>query len=176
MRKIGILGGTFDPIHAGHLAIARTAREEGGLDLVLLLPDGQPPHKSELTAAHARLNMTILAALGEEGVQACDLEVEREGTTYTIDTLRQMREMYPEDRLCYIIGGDTLYQVPSWREASRLHELCEMIAVPRAGERREDLLSQAAHLHDTLGLQVLLTEGYGPEISSTEIREKLGRG
>lgn len=176
MRKIGILGGTFDPIHAGHLSIARTALREGGLDCVLLLPDGQPPHKSELTAAHARLNMTILAALGEEGLRPCELEVEREGTTYTIDTLRQLHEAYPEDRLCYVIGGDTLYQVPTWREATHLGELCDMIAVPRAGDRREELLTQAARLKETLNLEILLTEGYGPEISSTDVRERLKRG
>lgn len=176
MRKIGILGGTFDPLHNGHLSIARTACEEGRLERVLLLPDGDPPHKKELTAARARLNMTILAAQSEPYLQACDLEVERAGTTYTIDTLRQMREMYPDDCLCYIIGGDTLFQVPTWREAGRLHELCTMIAVPRPGDGREALLAQARRLEETLGLSVLLTEQSGPEISSTGIRERLNGG
>lgn len=176
MRKIGILGGTFDPLHAGHLSIARTAREEGGLDQVLLLPDGDPPHKRNLTAARARLNMTILAAQDEPYLTACDMEVERAGTTYTIDTLRQMREAYPEDRLYYIIGGDTLFQVPTWREAERLHELCTMIAVPRPGDGREALLRQAAHLTKTLGLEIFLTEKSGPDISSTGIRERLCGG
>ena len=175
MRKIGILGGTFDPIHAGHLSIARTACRESKLDQVLLLPDGMPPHKKELTAARARLNMTILAAREDPALQTCDLEVEREGTTYTIDTLRQMRQLYPEDSLFYIIGGDTLFQLPTWHEAEHLHEVCTMIAVPRMGDERQALLDQVARLRETLGLEILLTREYGPEISSTAIRERLSR-
>ena len=176
MRRIGILGGTFNPIHNGHLSIAQTAREEGHLDQVLLLPDGQPPHKEGLESATDRLNMTILAAWDMQGIQASDMEVSRTGTTYTIDTLHQLHELYPDDEIHYIIGGDTLYNVPTWRNAQALHEHCRMIAVPRAGDDRQALIAQIAVLRQTLDLEVFLTEGYGPEISSTETRERLSRG
>ena len=174
-RRLGILGGTFNPIHNGHIAIASIALEEGGLDRLLLLPDGVPPHKGDLESPLDRLGMTILAGACDPRMEASDLEVFREGTTYTIDTLRLLGDMYPEDQLIYVIGGDTLYNVPTWRQVEHLHENCSMFAVPRWGDQRDELLTQAQLLHQRYELDVTVAQRSGPEVSSTVIRQSLAK-
>lgn len=174
MLKVGIMGGTFNPIHEGHLLIARAARKTARLDKVVFLPSGQPPHKqnSLLASAINRLNMTILAIHGQDGFEASDMEVFREGTTYTVDTIRQLLELYPGAEIYYIIGGDTLFQLHTWRMPEKIAELLTggMIVVPRPGADYDSLTQEAARLKDSIGLNTLISEESGPDISSTEIR------
>ena len=174
MLKVGILGGTFNPIHEGHLSIARIAKQTAGLNQVVFLPSGQPPHKanSQLVSAINRLNMTILAVHRMEGFSVSDMEVFRQGTTYTVDTISQLREEMPNTELYYIIGGDTLYQLPTWRTPERVAALLNggMIVVPRPGDEREKLLAEATRLKETLGFRTLVAEEFGPDISSTDVR------
>ena len=155
MLKVGIMGGTFNPIHEGHLMIARTARKAAQLDQVVFLPSGQPPHKRDLLLASAtnRLSMTILAVNGQEGFAASDMEVFREGTTYTVDTIRQMRAESPGVELYYIIGGDTLFQLRTWRTPDQIADALNggLIVVPRPGADRNELEKEAAALYDELG-------------------------
>ena len=180
MLKVGIMGGTFNPIHEGHLMIARAAKETARLDQVIFLPSGQPPHKqnSLLASAVNRLNMTILAVNGQDGFVVSDMEVLREGTTYTVDTIRQMRAEQPDAELYYIIGGDTLFQLPTWRTPEQIAALLNggMIVVPRPGADRGAICNEAERLKESMGLRTLIAQEGGPDISSTEIRERLNRG
>ena len=180
MLKVGIMGGTFNPIHEGHLMIARTARKAAQLDQVVFLPSGQPPHKRDLLLASAtnRLSMTILAVNGQEGFAASDMEVFREGTTYTVDTIRQMRAESPGVELYYIIGGDTLFQLRTWRTPDQIADALNggLIVVPRPGADRNELEKEAAALYDELGFRTVIADECGPEISSTEIRNRIDKG
>ncbi len=180
MLKVGIMGGTFNPIHEGHLMIARAARKTAQLDQVIFLPSGQPPHKenSLLASTVNRLNMTILAVHGEKGFVASDMEILRKGTTYTVDTLRQIRTERPDIELYYIIGGDTLFQLPTWRTPDQVAQQLNggMIVVPRPGADREALIEEAERLREIYGFRTLIAEDGGPDISSTEIRDRLIEG
>lgn len=181
MLKVGIMGGTFNPIHEGHLMIAHAARRAAGLDRVIFLPSGQPPHKQnqQLASVISRLNMTILAVNGYEGFEASDMEVLREGTTYTVDTLQELKKKHPDVEWYYIIGADSLFQLHTWRMPDKIAELLGdggMIVVPRPGTNTDGLRAEAEKLRKSIGLRTLIAEEGGPDISSTEIRERLLRG
>ena len=181
MLRIGIMGGTFNPIHEGHLTIARAAKKAGRLDQVIFLPSGQPPHKQsiQLASAVSRLNMTILAISGQDGFSVSDMEVLREGTTYTVDTLRELTQIRPDVQWYYIIGADSLFQLHTWRTPEKIAELLQdggMIVVPRPGADMDALNREAEKLRGTIGLKTLIAEDEGPDISSTDIRERLLRG
>lgn len=179
MLKIGIMGGTFNPIHEGHLRIAHAARNTARLDQVIFLPSGQPPHKQSTMLASAinRLNMTILATYGQEGFSVSDMEVFRQGTTYTVDTLRELTQSLENAGLYYIIGGDTLFQMGSWREPEQVAKLLDgVIVVPRPGDDVHALAEEAQRLKQLIGLNTMISEEYGPDISSTQIREQIESG
>lgn len=178
MAKLGIMGGTFNPIHNGHLEIAHIARRAAGLDEVLFLPDGEPPHKAASTLAPAlsRYSMTVLAVWGQEGFRASDLEIRRSGTTYTVDTLKQLKAVYPGDEIYYIVGADTLYQIEHWSRPQELGGLCSLVVVPRPGSDEAALRRQAEHVRQALNLRLILAEESGPDVSSTTIRERVARG
>ncbi len=177
MTKLGIMGGTFNPIHNGHIEIARIARQTAGLDEVLFLPDGEPPHKQieTLASGASRYSMTVLAVYGCAGFEASELEIRRSGTTYTVDTLAQLRSQRPDDEIYYIVGADTLYQIEHWKAPEKLGAMCSLIAVPRPGDDRA-LSAQAEHIRKRLNIRVYLAEESGPDISSTEIRARASRG
>ena len=137
-RKLGILGGSFNPIHNGHLAMADAARAAHGLDRVLFVPAGRPPHKgADLAPAEDRLEMVRLALEGREGLEPSAIEVARPGTsyTYTVDTLEELRRLHPEAELFFILGEDSIPELPGWRSAPRILELARIVAVNRAGSR-----------------------------------------
>ena len=136
---IGILGGTFDPVHNAHIAVAQLAMRQLNLENVLFLPAGDPPHKHARASRWARMEMVRLA-VAQTGFSSCDIEVVREGTTYTVDTLRTLRARYPQAEFFYIIGTDTLYQLPSWRCFAQVKELTQFAVVRRVGE-------DVAHAH-----------------------------
>ena len=158
-RTIGILGGTLDPVHLGHLALLRAAREQLGLDEAVLMPAGDPPHKHCHVLAEDRLQMTRLAAAGEFAVS--DAEVLRPGRTYTVDTLRRIRAERPDWDIVYAIGSDTLPNLLTWREYPEVFRLCAFATARRPGYADEV----------PEGARVLWLEGDIPDISSTRIRE-----
>lgn len=178
MAKLGIMGGTFNPIHSGHIEIARIAREAADLDEVIFLPDGEPPHKAASTLAPAvsRYNMTVLAVYTQPFFSASDMEIRRSGTTYTVDTLMQLKAEHPCDDIYYIVGADTLYQVEHWSRPHLLGQMCSLIVVPRPGSDEAALKAQAEHVEGALNIRLILAGECGPEISSTLIRERAGRG
>jgi nicotinate-nucleotide adenylyltransferase len=134
--KIGILGGSFNPIHNGHLAMAEAARKAHGLDLVIFIPAGRPPHKrADLATPGERLEMVRKAIEGREGLLVSDIEVSRPGTTYTVDTLEELRRRYPGDELFFIIGADSVPELKGWKSPARILELARIITVNRPGSK-----------------------------------------
>ena len=136
--NIGILGGTFDPIHEGHLMIARTARKQFDLHKILFVPAFIPPHKSHersLTPAPYRYEMVRLAIQGDEGFEVSDLEWNRAEISYTVQTLRELKHQYPSDKLFFILGEDSLRALPEWREPEEIRRLAHILVAPRDGGR-----------------------------------------
>lgn len=174
--KLGILGGTFDPIHFGHILMAQAALDEMALDRVLLLPGGDPPHKTPYAPKADRLHMVRLAADTDERFLVSDMELKRAGRTYTVDTLLQLRDEYPHAQLTYIVGSDTLMLFPSWKDAERVATLCDMAVILRPGDSREAIQGTIAQYHETLGLHAVLLRFTGPDISSTAIRSAAQTG
>jgi nicotinate-nucleotide adenylyltransferase len=141
---VGILGGTFNPPHLGHLVMAQEARDQLGLDRVVLMPAGVPPHKDVVGAdpgAAARLELCRLAAAGDDGVAVCDVEMRRAGPSFTVDTLRVLHERDPELDLTFIVGGDMAETLPSWREPEGVLGLARLAVAERSGMPRLDISS-----------------------------------
>lgn len=172
--KIGIYGGTFDPIHVGHITIAKQVRAELGLDVVYFIVASDPPHKqnADRTPAEIRLRMAETALSGCEGLVASDIEIRRGGKSYTVETLEEVRRQRPDDELYLIVGADMLADFPTWYLPKRILELAVLTAVQRTGQA-EDLQALAARIEAELGGKVLLPSVCGPEISSTEVRERV---
>jgi nicotinate-nucleotide adenylyltransferase len=134
--KIGLFGGSFDPVHLGHLLVAQAAREELGLARVFFIPAAQSPLKPDSQPAPAaeRLRLLRLALAGDAGAEVDDQEIRRGGVSYTIDTVRQYRKNLPEAELFYLIGADQAGQLPLWRDAPELARLVEFVVIARPGE------------------------------------------
>jgi nicotinate-nucleotide adenylyltransferase len=133
MRRSGLFGGSFDPIHIGHLILARDAREQLELDRVVFIPAAISPHKLDRTPAPAsvRLEMLRAAVEGEEGFEVDDCELAREGPSFTIDTVRELRSRYPDDELFYFIGQDNLAKLETWKEIGELRRLVQFVVLAR---------------------------------------------
>ena len=171
---IGILGGTFNPIHNAHLELARQVKKEFCLDKVLLMVAADPPHKTVKggVCALLRLKMTEAAASNENGIEASGLELMRGGKSYTADTLMQLKGFYPEAGFFLIVGGDMLKDFPSWRESSGIAEIAHIIGVPRKG-MPEDIFEQAKIARMKTGARISVSKARCPEISSTLVRERV---
>lgn len=134
--KIGVLGGTFDPVHNGHISLAAAAKRQFELDQILFIPANIPPHKKDrerITPAFLRVRMVEEAIKGIQGFKICSIEIERGGVSYTADTLKQLKEMYPRDQLFLILGEDCLLGFESWKESGLIKKLAS-IAVARRPE------------------------------------------
>ena len=147
VRSLGILGGTFNPPHLGHLAVARRAREQLELEHVLLMPvhTAHKPAEDDPGPEH-RLRMCELAVDGVDGVSACALEIERGGPSYTVDTLNAIHASHPDAELTFIVGADIASTLASWREPSRLLELADLAVAARVGSARRAVLDTVAGL------------------------------
>ena len=175
-ERIGLMGGSFNPIHLIHVAVARKAMEEAGLDKVLFLPTGNPPHKREgLAPAAARLHMVRLALVQEEGFFPSDIEMNRSGTVYTVDTLILLRRQLPQAEFHYIIGEDTLYDLVNWREPERVFSMCRFLVCPRPGAG--DGTSQAVMEElMRLGARFAFLSAAAGDMSATKLRARLRMG
>ncbi len=174
-QKIGILGGTFDPIHIGHLCVAEAARDAFNLNKVLFIPTGDPPHKksSRLASGKDRVKMIQKAISNNPNFRLDSREIERIGTTYTIDTLTELKELYPHDELFFIIGGDTLLELKTWRNFSSVAGLCDFIVYQRLGYRQHDQEDEALRLQKIYQTRIHFVEGPYLEVSSKDIRRRL---
>lgn len=176
MQRIGLMGGSFNPIHCGHIHLARAALDSGLVDRVLFLPTGNPPHKhEELADKLCRLEMTQLAVAGEAGMEVCREEVDREGVIYTVDTLMRLREKMPDCRFFYLIGADTLRVLGTWRRVDEVIALCAFLVVMRPGEDKAQAQQQAAYWRER-GAQISFLPADLMDISSTQIRERVAAG
>lgn len=180
-RRIGMLGGTFNPPHLGHLQIAEQVYLEFGLKKVLILPVGIPPHKSgeDVLERMLREQMCRLFCAERDFLELCTMEMDRRGYTYTIDTLRALsRTLRPGDRIYYIIGTDTLFQLETWKEHEAVlrGDFCTFICVPRPGDEMSSVRQKIAELKEKYGVAILLSSGAGPDISSTRVREAFRAG
>lgn len=174
--KLGIMGGTFDPIHLGHLQVAHAAIREAGLTSVLFLPDGDPPHKTPLTPAALRYEMVRLAIARDPAFWVSDMEIIRKGRTYTVDTLLALKGRAPDRELVYLIGSDTLFMFPSWRTAEKVAQLCSMLVALREGDDEEQVRAEQIRLRDRYGLHSKLLNTRGLPISSSQVRRALRQG
>jgi nicotinate-nucleotide adenylyltransferase len=153
-RSLGILGGTFNPPHLGHLAVARHALQELALDQVLLVPAHTAPYKSDAEAGswdpgpEHRLRMCELAVAAEPMLAVCPVEIERGGLSYTVDTLRSIHASNPDAQLTFIVGADTAVTISSWREPAQLLEFAQLAVAARAGAARQRVLDALAPISD----------------------------
>jgi len=177
MKKLGIMGGTFDPIHYGHLVAAEMARSKFNLSKVLFIPSGTPPHKdrSDISAAGLRFEMIELAIQDNPAFDISALELEREGPSYTVDTLRVLRT-WPEHKLYFITGTDALREIFSWREAEEILIMTEFIGAARPGFDASDFLVQVQQEHPETQGRIHYLEVPALAISSTDIRARVKRG
>ena len=177
--RIGMFGGTFNPPHNGHVTMARAAVNQLGLDKLLIVPDCVPPHKplpSGVTARQRYDMAALMAASVGRMAEASDIEVFREGTIYTVDTLTILTAQHPETDFYYIIGADTLLDLPNWRNTKKVCTMCRFICVRRPGIdscRMEETLER---LHAECDANVEMVNAFGPDISSTEIRNRIRSG
>lgn len=164
MERIGVLGGTFNPVHVGHLAIAQMALERMHLTKVLFMPAYIPPHKNPHAVAGAkhRYNMVKLAIADNPDFEISDFEISKKGKSYTIDTMTHLRQLYRDAKLYFIIGGDTLSQLPTWRYIDDILKIAEFIVVNRPGSVKK---GREVHHHS-----VIMP---GIDISSSYVRMRL---
>ena len=178
MRKIGIMGGTFNPIHNGHLALAQAAYEYCCLDEVWFMPSGMSYLKEQrdIVSAKHRLEMTRLAVESISHFSCSDMEICRDGYTYTVDTLRLLHERYPEDTFYFIMGADSLFGFPNWRCPKEIAALCTLVTVIRDDVDEQKLLAQKTLVEKTLGANIIMVPFQKISISSSIIREKFSGG
>ena len=169
--RLGVMGGTFDPIHYGHLFVAEEARARFTLDHVLFVPNGAPPHKKEygLTAARHRYEMTRLAIADNPAFSCTTLELDRVGPSFTVDTLTTLRDQYPAAELFYITGIDAIADILTWRRHAEIIRMATFIAASRPGF---DLKTLQDRLPAAYMERILLLGTTAQGISSTEIRER----
>lgn len=175
-ERIGIMGGTFDPIHQGHIRMAQCALDSMELDRVLMLPSGNPPHKPDVTPGEDRYRMVCAACAGIPELEPCREEIDRSGTIYTVDTLSILKEKYPKADMYYLIGADTLMELKNWREYGRVLSLCHFLVCPRSSRyTQNELEAERKRLH-ALGGRIAWLEMETLDVSSTEIREAIRAG
>jgi nicotinate-nucleotide adenylyltransferase len=177
VERIGVLGGTFDPPHIGHLWLATMAADALELDRVLFMPAAQPPHKrrGQVTSAAERLLLTRIAIDDDPTFALCPIEMERPGPSFTVDSVEELLRLYPDVRLYLLMAADALAGIDTWREPERLLALVEWAVGPRAGsglpdrdELRRRFGAAAARIH--------LLEGPTLDVSASEIRRRVAAG
>ena len=176
MQKIAVLGGTFNPIHNGHIHIANQYAQRLGVDKVFLIPTYQPPHKRapDLASAEDRLQMCRLAA-GESIFEACGMEICRKGKSYTSDTLLELKEQYPDSELYLITGEDMFLTFEEWHEPETIYRLAVLCAAPRSADGLARLLDYARMLEQKGAKTIIQNIEYLP-ISSTMVRDAVKNG
>ena len=176
--NIGVLGGTFDPIHMGHLIVAEETKDRLNLAEVLFVPAGQPWLKANnlISPAEHRVQMVRLAIADEPSFKLSTMEIERAGPSYTVDTIAQLKaQLGAGDKLFFILGWDILMQLPQWHEPSRLVRMCRLVPVPRVGYPSPDFDSVEAAVPG-LSQSIIILDTPQIEISSSEIRDRVARG
>ena len=178
-KSIAIMGGTFDPIHHGHLVTAEAVRYRFKVDKVVFMPAGQPAHKTNKKVTHNehRYLMTVLATMRNENFEVSRIEIDRAGVTYTIDTIEELKRMCrPDVRLYFITGADAIHQIMTWKESERLLGMCDFVAVTRPGYDKSKLFQDIGEIREKFSSRVHYMEVPALAISSSDIRERAKRG
>lgn len=178
MKKVGILGGTFNPVHMAHLIIAETAREEAGLDDILFIPSGCSYLKdtSKILPARDRINMTGLAIGDNPHFALSTIETDREGNSYTCDTLLELKKRYPEQEYYLILGADNLFTMEEWKDPEVIFRNAKILAAVRGDRKRSDMEGKTAQLKEKYGADISLLGVRHVDLSSSMIREKVAEG
>jgi nicotinate-nucleotide adenylyltransferase len=170
--KIGLFGGTFNPIHNGHLKIARKVLNAFELAKIIFIPSGNPPHKSkkDIAGASHRMKMLKLAIAGERKFEVSDIEIRRKGISYTLDTIKEIKKIYGKDAVLYFIAGlDMALDLPNWKDPSKVLNLARFIAVERPGLSSEKL-------PDKYHEKIIFIRGISIDVSSSDIRKRVKEG
>ena len=170
--RTGIFGGSFDPPHKGHIKIALTAKDELGLDRIIMVPTGQAPHKPDI-AAETSHRVNMCRTLCEKyGFELSLYEAGKEGNCYTADLLEHFATVYPEDEFFLIVGGDSLDYMDKWHQPERIFKSCRVVVARRSGTNDE----KAGFLRETYNAEIIFLNSGLFDISSTEVREKISQG
>lgn len=177
-NKIGIMGGTFNPIHNGHIALALAAYEHCELDKVWFMPSGVSylKEQNEILPAKHRLEMTRLAIADNEAFECSDLEVKREGNTYTVDTLKELSETYKDCDFYFILGADSFMSIQNWKNPELITKLCTLVTVVRDDVDMKELLAQKEVLEKMWNATIVLVPFSKRDISSSQIRKRIHQG
>lgn len=179
MKRIGIMGGTFDPIHNGHLSLGLCAYEEYDLDEVWFMPSRKPPHKSDhrITDTSERCDMTKLAVAPYPYFKYSDFEIRRDGTTYTAVTLELLHKQYPDTKFYFLLGADSLYELEHWYRPESVMSQCTLLVAGRDTDSYTRPLSeQKQYLEETYNASIMWLHLPIIELSSTHIREMTAAG
>ncbi|MDU5470767.1 MAG: nicotinate-nucleotide adenylyltransferase [Peptoniphilus harei] len=177
MKKYGIFGGSFNPIHYGHLMICEYIKEEMGLDKVIFIPTGNPPHKDLGVSAEDRYEMVRLAISPNPDFEISDIETTRVNLSYTVDTIRELKKIYKKEKLYFLIGLDSLFQLKTWKKIGDLSQEIEFVVALRPGYiDKEEINNEIDFLRENFGTRINLIKTPLYEISSTDLRDRIHEG
>nr|WP_302119947.1 nicotinate-nucleotide adenylyltransferase [uncultured Ruminococcus sp.] len=173
--KTGVFGGTFNPVHKGHIMLAEYCMDSVGLDRIIMIPTAVPPHKisNNLASENDRLNMCKLACRGKENFFVSDIEIKRQGKSYTYETITQLKEIYPDDHLYTIMGADMFLTLDRWKNPEIIFEKSSIITIPRDEENKHELENFYNKVLKAMGASSVILPNPVMSVSSTFIRENL---
>lgn len=177
-KRIGILGGTFNPVHMGHLFMAEHARVEMELDMILFIPTGVPYMKNskEILPSDSRMKMLELSIASNPYFLTSDIEIKREGNTYTFETLEELHQLYPNAELFFLVGADCLFTIERWYQPQRIFDNCTLLAANRNDVPQKELLEKKQFLENRFHAKVVLLDVPQIDISSTKVRDNVNQG
>lgn len=176
--RVGVFGGTFDPVHLGHLILAEQCREQGRLDEVWFIPAARPPHKlnHEITTFAQRVEMLALAIAGNPAFKISEVEKDRPGPSFTVHTLTELKQQYPQVEFFLLVGSDSLRDVPKWYASARIAELTSFLVMPRPGHGQVDIETVRAALPAGTPMRVEVVDSPLIDIASTDLRHRAAQG
>ncbi|WP_026893733.1 nicotinate-nucleotide adenylyltransferase [Clostridiisalibacter paucivorans] len=174
-KRYGIMGGTFDPIHLGHLVLAEEIRDKMNLEKVIFVPTGIPPHKDSinLTETKHRYLMTLLATITNPHFEVSSIEIERKGVSYTIDTINAFKDKFPDVDFYFITGADAILEISTWKDVDELLNACNFVAATRPGFNKSLMEEKIKSLEDKYRKRIYFVSVAALEISSTDIRNRI---
>lgn len=178
MQRLGIFGGTFNPPHKGHIYIALEAMKGAGLNKMLFVPCGNPPHKSvacDVLPKH-RFEMTRLAIEAYPDFEITDLEIRSKEPSYTLKTLEMLKNLYPNAKLCFVVGGDSLRDMKDWYHPEKIFQLAEIVALRRGGIADNIFVSSIEFYKEKYDAQITPVDILPMDISSSDVRKKIANG
>lgn len=178
MARIGILGGSFHPIHNGHIRLGRFCLDKQLVDEVWFVPTGCSYLKAHqnMLSGRERFRLCEIALAGERDMRACDVEIKRDGNSYTYETLEELGRLYPEHSFFFIIGADCLFSMETWYQPERIFANCTILAAYREGNSVEEFQRKAQELEEKYHARIVIMNFPEYTISSTEIRNRIARG